>query len=97
MGEAVRSGIDAAFKQPRCARRHGGLGSLLKIHFRRPPGPRLSLGLFERGGRRGGRRFSTAPFSIAACWPRATGLMALSTPMTDADIHAIIDCGVGRA
>ena len=35
---------------PRRARRHGGAGLAAQNSFRRSAGPRLSLGLFERGG-----------------------------------------------
>jgi glutamate-1-semialdehyde 2,1-aminomutase len=94
MGAAVRSGIDAAFK------RHGvpggtvGLGSLLKVHFAdRPIRDYRSAYMSEEEGRR------QAVFSrgllnrgvLAAGY----GLMALSTPMTDADIHAIINAASG--
>ncbi len=72
MGEAVRAGIDTAFK------RHGvpggtvGLGSLLKIHFAdRPVRDYRSAYLTEE--ERGVRRFSIVHLSIVACWPRATG------------------------
>jgi glutamate-1-semialdehyde 2,1-aminomutase len=94
MGAAVRSGIDVAFK------RHGvpggtvGLGSLLKVHFAdRPIRDYRSAYMSEEEGRR------QAVFSrgllnrgvLAAGY----GLMALSTPMTDADIRAIIDAASG--
>jgi glutamate-1-semialdehyde 2,1-aminomutase len=94
MGEAVRSGIDSAF------RRHGvpgctvGLGSLLKIHFTdRPIRDYRSAYPTEEESRR------QAVFSrgllnrgvLAAGY----GLMALSTPMTDSDINAIIDAASG--
>jgi glutamate-1-semialdehyde 2,1-aminomutase len=94
MGEAVRAGIDSAF------RRHGvpggsvGLGSLLKIHFAdRPIRDYRSAYLTEEEARRQ-TVFSRALLNrgvLAAGY----GLMALSTPMTDADIHAIIDAASG--
>jgi glutamate-1-semialdehyde 2,1-aminomutase len=94
MGEAVRSGIDQAF------RRHGvpggtvGLGSLLKIHFaHRPIRDYRSAWLTEEEARR------QAVFSRAllnrGVLAAGNGLMALSTPMTDADIDAIIDAASG--
>ena len=94
MGEAVRAGIDSAF------RRHGvpggtvGLGSLLKIHFAdRPIRDYRSAYLTEEEARRQGV-FSRALLNrgvLAAGY----GLMALSTPMTDGDIDAIIDAASG--
>jgi glutamate-1-semialdehyde 2,1-aminomutase len=93
-GEAVRAGINQAF------RRHGvpggtvGLGSLLKIHFAdRPIRDYRSAYLSEEETRRQ-TVFSRALLNrgvLAAGY----GLMALSTPMTDADISAIIDAASG--
>jgi len=94
MGEAVRSGIDTAF------RRHGipggtvGLGSLLKIHFAdRPIRDYRSAYLTEQEAQR------QAVFNRAllnrGVLAAGYGLMALSTPMTDADIDAIIESASG--
>jgi glutamate-1-semialdehyde 2,1-aminomutase len=94
MGQAVRAGIDEAF------RRHGvpggtvGLGSLLKIHFAdRPIRDYRSAYLSEEETRR------QAVFNRAllnrGVLAAGNGLMALSTPMTDADIRAIIDAASG--
>ena len=94
MGEAVRAGINDAFK------RHGvpggtvGLGSLLKIYFAdRPIRDYRSAYLSEEEARR------QAVFNRAllnrGVLAAGNGLMALSTPMTDADIHAIIDAASG--
>ena len=94
MGEAVRCGIDTAF------RRHGvpggtvGLGSLLKIHFAdRPVRDYRSAYLTEQEAAR------QAVFSRAllnrGVLAAGYGLMALSTPMTDADIDAIVDAASG--
>ena len=94
MGEAVRSGIDAAFK------RHGvpggtvGLGSLLKIHFAdRPVRDYRSAYLSEEEARR--QAVFNRAFLNRGVLAAGNGLMALSTPMTDADIHAIIDAASG--
>jgi glutamate-1-semialdehyde 2,1-aminomutase len=94
MGETVRAGIDSAF------RRHGvpggtvGLGSLLKIHFAdRPIRDYRSAYLTEEEARRQ-TVFSRALLNrgvLAAGY----GLMALSTPMTDADLDAIVDAASG--
>jgi glutamate-1-semialdehyde 2,1-aminomutase len=94
MGEAVRTGIDAAFK------RHGvpggtvGLGSLLKIHFAvRPVRDYRSAYLSEEEARR--QAVFNRAFLNRGVLAAGNGLMALSTPMTDADIHAIIDAASG--
>ena len=71
-----------------------GLGSLLKIHFAdRPVRDYRSAYLSEEETRR------QAVFNRAllnrGVLAAGNGLMALSTPMTDADIHAIIDAASG--
>jgi glutamate-1-semialdehyde 2,1-aminomutase len=89
IGEAVRSGIDEAFRRNGVPGRTVGLGSLLKIHFADRPirdyrsaypteqeAQRLAAfnrGLLNRG-------------VLAAGY----GLMALSTPMTDQDVESIV-------
>jgi glutamate-1-semialdehyde 2,1-aminomutase len=89
IGEAVRTGIDQAFRRSGVPGGTVGLGSLLKIHFTDrpirdyrsayPTGQEVrrqavfNRGLLNRG-------------VLAAGY----GLMALSTPMTDADIDMIV-------
>ena len=94
MGEAVRSGIDAAFRRHRVPGGTVGLGSLLKIHFAdRPIRDYRSAWLTEEETRRQ-TVFSRALLNrgvLAAGY----GLMALSTPMTDGDIDAIIAAASG--
>jgi glutamate-1-semialdehyde 2,1-aminomutase len=94
IGEAARSGINEAFK------RHGvpggtvGLGSLLKVHFAdRPIRDYRSAYLTEEEARR--QAVFTRAFLNRGGLAAGNGLMALSTPMTDADIHAIIDAASG--
>ena len=94
MGEAVRAGIDAAFK------RHGvpggtvGLGSLLKIYFAdRPVRDYRSAYLSDEEARR--QAVFNRAFLNRGVLAAGNGLMALSTPMTDADIDAIIDAASG--
>ena len=94
MGEAVRAGIDDAF------RRHGvpggtvGLGSLLKIHFAdRPVRDYRSAYLTEEEARR--QAVFNRGLLNRGVLAAGYGLMALSTPMTDADIDAIIDAASG--
>lgn len=95
IGERVRHGIDEAFH------RHGvpggtvGLGSLLKIHFTdRPVRDYRSTQMSEAETKR------QAAFNIAllneGILMAPYGLMALSTPMTDDDVGAIL-AGVSAA
>jgi glutamate-1-semialdehyde 2,1-aminomutase len=94
MGEAVRSGINGAF------RRHGvpggtvGLGSLLKIHFAdRPVRDYRSAYLTEREAQR--QAVFNRGLLNRGVLAAGYGLMALSTPMLDADIDAIIEAASG--
>jgi glutamate-1-semialdehyde 2,1-aminomutase len=94
MGEAVRSGISGAF------RRHGvpggtvGLGSLLKIHFAdRPVRDYRSAYLTEREAQR--QAVFNRGLLNRGVLAAGYGLMALSTPMLDADIDAIIETASG--
>jgi glutamate-1-semialdehyde 2,1-aminomutase len=94
MGEAVRSGINAAFKRNGVPGGTVGLGSLLKIHFAdRAVRDYRSAYLGEEEARR------QAVFNLAflnrGVLAAGNGLMALSTPMTDTDIHAIIEAASG--
>ena len=94
MGEAVRSGIDAAFRRHDVPGRTVGLGSLLKIHFAdRPVRDYRSAYPTEDEAKR------QAVFNRAllnrGVLAAGNGLMALSTPMTDADIDAIIEAVSG--
>jgi glutamate-1-semialdehyde 2,1-aminomutase len=90
IGSAVRSGIDDGFRRHGVAGGTVGLGSLLKVHFAdRPVRDYRSAYLTD------------AEASRQAAFHRAlinrgvlsapNGLMALSTPMTDADIDAIVN------
>jgi glutamate-1-semialdehyde 2,1-aminomutase len=89
IGKAVRSGIDDAF------RRHGvpggtvGLGSLLKVHFAdHPVRDYRSAYLTETEAKRqAGFHRALINHGVLSA---PNGLMALSTPMTDADIDAIV-------
>jgi glutamate-1-semialdehyde 2,1-aminomutase len=89
IGDAVRAGINDSF------RRHGvsgtavGLGSLLKIHFSdRPIRDYRSAYMTEREA----RRLSTFNLALLnrGILAASYGLMALSLPMTDADVDQII-------
>ena len=71
IGEAVRGGIDDAFRRHGVPGRTVGLGSLLKIHFAdRPVRDYRSAYPTEQEAQR--RRSSIAGCSIGACWRRAT-------------------------
>ena len=94
MGEAVRSGINDAF------RRHGvpggtvGLGSLLKIHFAdRPVRDYRSAYLTEQEAQR--QAVFNRGLLNRGVLAAGYGLMALSTPMLDADIDAIVAAASG--
>lgn len=94
MGEAVRKGIDQAFR--RCGVPGGtvGLGSLLKIHFAdRPIRDYRSAYLTEQEARR--QVVFNRGLLNRGVLAAGYGLMALSTPMTDADIDAIVAAASG--
>jgi glutamate-1-semialdehyde 2,1-aminomutase len=89
IGAAARAGIHQAF------RRHGvpggtvGLGSLLKIHFAdRPVRDYRSAYMTEQETRR--QAIFHRGLLNRGVLAAGNGLMALSTPMTDADIDTII-------
>jgi glutamate-1-semialdehyde 2,1-aminomutase len=94
IGEAVRSGIDEAFRKNGVPGGTVGLGSLLKIHFAdRPVRDYRSAYLSGQETKRQ-TAFHRAMLNrgvLAAGY----GLMALSTPMTDADVDAIIAAASG--
>ena len=94
MGTAVRAGIDRAFRRHGVPGRTVGLGSLLKIHFAdREIRDYRSAYLTDEEARRQ-TVFNRALLNrgvLAAGY----GLMALSTPMTDADIDAIVEAVSG--
>jgi glutamate-1-semialdehyde 2,1-aminomutase len=89
IGEAVRSGINEAFRSHGVPGGTVGLGSLLKIHFAdHPVRDYRSAYLTEQETKRQ-TAFHRAMLNrgvLAAGY----GLMALSTPMSDADVDAII-------
>jgi glutamate-1-semialdehyde 2,1-aminomutase len=89
MGEKVRAGINDAFRRSDLPGGAVGLGSLLKIHFSsRPIRDYRSAYMTEKEIRR------QAVFNLGllnrGVLAAGYGLMALSTPMTDADIATII-------
>jgi glutamate-1-semialdehyde 2,1-aminomutase len=95
IGDAVRGGIDEAFRRHGVAGGTTGLGSLLKIHFTdRPVRDYRSAHLREPEVRRQAAFFKA--LLNEGVLMAGYGLMALSTPMTDADVEAIV-AGVSDA
>jgi glutamate-1-semialdehyde 2,1-aminomutase len=89
MGEAVRTGIDQAFRRTGVPGGTVGLGSLLKIHFTdRPIRDYRSAYPTEQEVRR--QAIFNRGLLNRGVMAAGYGLMALSTPMTDADIDMIV-------
>jgi glutamate-1-semialdehyde 2,1-aminomutase len=94
IGSAVRSGIDEAF------RKHGvpggtvGLGSLLKVHFADHPVRDYRSAWLTDAETKRQSAFHRALINRGVL-AAPNGLMALSTPMTDADIEAIVAAASG--
>src|SRR4051812_3423118 len=89
MGEAVRTAIDEAFRRNGVPGRSVGLGSLLKVHFAdRPIRDYRSAYLNEEETRR--QAIFSRGLLNRGVLAAGYGLFALSTPMTDADVYAII-------
>jgi glutamate-1-semialdehyde 2,1-aminomutase len=89
IGEAVRSGIDEAFRRTGVPGRTVGLGSLLKVHFAdRPIRDYRSAYMTEQEARR--QAVFNRGLLNRGVLAAGYGLMALSTPMGDADVDAII-------
>jgi glutamate-1-semialdehyde 2,1-aminomutase len=89
MGEAVRSGINEAFRRQNVPGGAIGLGSLLKIHFTdKTVRDYRSAYMGEAESRR------LAAFNLNllnhGVLAASYGLIALSTPMTDADVQEIV-------
>jgi glutamate-1-semialdehyde 2,1-aminomutase len=94
IGTAVRDGIDEAFRRNNIPGGTVGMGSLLKIHFAdRPVRDYRSAYQSELEARR------QAAFNLGllnrGVLAAGYGLMALSTPMTNADIETIIAAASG--
>ena len=89
IGEAVRSGIDEAFRRTGVPGRAVGLGSLLKIHFAdRPIRDYRSAYMTEQEAQR--QAVFNRGLLNRGVLAAGYGLMALSMPMSDADVDAII-------
>ena len=89
IGEAVRTGIDEAFRRSGVPGGTVGLGSLLKIHFAdRPIRDYRSAYMTEQEAQR--QAIFNRGLLNRGVLAAEYGLMALSTPMTDADIDTIV-------
>ena len=89
IGEAVREGVNEAFRRKGVPGGTVGLGSLFKIHFAdRPIRDYRSAYMTEQETKR------QAVFNLGllnrGVLAASYGLMALSTPMTDADVDTIV-------
>ena len=89
IGEAVREGVNEAFRRRGVPGGTVGLGSLFKIHFAdRPIRDYRSAYMTEQETKR------QAVFNLGllnrGVLAASYGLMALSTPMTDADVDTIV-------
>lgn len=94
IGCAVREGINEAFRRNGVPGGTVGLGSLLKIHFAdRPIRDYRSAYMTEQeAGRQAVFNLGLLNRGVLAA---GYGLMALSTPMTDADVDAIVAAASG--
>lgn len=89
IGTAVRDGINAAFRKTGVAGTAVGLGSLLKIHFTdRNVRDYRSAYLSEMEAKR--QAVFTTRLLNRGILVASYGLMALSLPMTDADVDTIV-------
>ena len=94
IGDAVRAGIDEAFRRNGVPGGTVGLGSLLKIHFAdRPIRDYRSAYMTEQETKR--QSIFNRGLLNRGVLAAGYGLMALSTPMTDADVDAIIVAAAG--
>jgi glutamate-1-semialdehyde 2,1-aminomutase len=94
IGQAVRDGIDAAFRNTSVPGRTVGLGSLLKIHFTdRQIRDYRSAYLNDAETKR--QTVFNAGLLNRGIFAANYGLMALSLPMTDADVATIVDAATG--
>jgi glutamate-1-semialdehyde 2,1-aminomutase len=89
IGNAVRCGIDDAFRRHGVAGGTVGLGSLLKVHFADHP-VRDYRSAYLTGAETQRQSVFHRGLINRGVLAAPNGLMALSTPMTDADIDAIV-------
>ena len=94
IGSAVRSGIDEAFRQHGVPGGTVGLGSLLKVHFADHPVCDYRSAWLTDAETKRQSAFHRALINRGVL-AAPNGLMALSTPMSDADIEAIVAAASG--
>jgi len=89
IGQAVRDGINAAFRKTGVPGRAVGLGSLLKIHFTDRDIRDYRSAYLNAAEAKRQTAFNAALLN-RGIFAASYGLMALSLPMTDADVDTII-------
>lgn len=89
IGKAVRTGIDDAFRRHAVPGGTVGLGSLLKVHFADHPVRDYRSAYLTDTETRRQSAFHRGLINRGVL-AASNGLMALSTPMNDADIEAIV-------
>ena len=89
IGEAVRQGIDEAFRREGADGRTTGLGSLLKIHMTGKPVRDYRSAYLDAAGQKRIAAFVAAMLD-AGILMAPNGLMALSTVMQKYDVDAIV-------
>jgi glutamate-1-semialdehyde 2,1-aminomutase len=94
IGNAVRSSIDDAFRKSGVPGNTVGLGSLLQIHFADRPVRDYRSAYLTAPETRRQSAFHRALLNRGVL-AAGNGLMALSTPMTDADVETIVAAASG--
>jgi glutamate-1-semialdehyde 2,1-aminomutase len=94
IGEAVRTGINQAFRRSGVSGGTVGLGSLLKIHFADRP-IRDYRSAYPTGQEAQRQVVFNRGLLNRGVLAAGYGLMALSTPMTDGDVDAIVAAASG--
>jgi glutamate-1-semialdehyde 2,1-aminomutase len=89
LGARMRSGFDEAFLRARIEGRTTGMGSLLKIHFTNRPISDYQTAIPDATAARRMSQLMTALLNEGVLIA-PNGLLALSTPMSDADIDEVI-------
>ena len=91
-GETLRAALGALFQEAGLAISASGLGSILSVHFR--PGPILRPGDLEGEDPRLKQLFHLAMIA-RGIYLSPRGMMALSLPMGEAEVDALLDAVAG--
>ena len=94
LGARLRSGFDEAFLRARIQGRTTGMGSLLKIHFTTRPIRDYETAIPAPAAARRMTQLMTALLNEGVLMA-PSGLLALSTPMSDTDIDEVIRAFAG--